>query len=271
MIVLSCSTQWHNSTFGHFNHAWTKGKHNRHRVSFPFLFFYANPKNSKPQSCICSVSPVDGSGINPFFLHDFSLLLLRQTPNPLWDQQKYYTEIKQHWLHVCVCVCVEVGTCVPVRECASNAARPRCDAHWSQRARTLLTVLLWLPVLKQTFASLCKCICVRVCLPMCMAMCTWETAKGRGEGSLSRWWILLPAQCEHETLWALHDTTLALGAVNGVHTLFSSAVEWWVGVWRAVTGSDWRLRGSALWPTLGGWAVGEGGFNGCTWLALRLG
>lgn len=270
MIVVSCSTQWHNSTFGHFNHAWSKSKHNRHRVSFAFLFFHANPKNSKPQSCICSVSPVDGSGINPFyFAWLFSPPLETDTKSPLRPAEILHRN--QTTLAACVCVCVEVGTCVPVRECASNAARPRCDAHRSQRARTLLTVLLWLPVLKQTFASLCKCICVRVCLPMRMAMCTWETAKGRGEGRVSRWWILLPAHCEHETLWALHDTTLAVGAVNGVHTLFSSAVEWWVGVWRAVTGSDWRLRGSALWPTLGGWAVGEGGFNGCTWLALRLG
>lgn len=55
-----------------------------------------------------------------------------------------------------------------------------------------------------------------------------------------------------ETLLAfLHDTTLAVGVVNGVHTLFSPGGGVLSGCVESRAGREGRLRGLAPWPTPG--------------------
>lgn len=114
----------------------------------------------------------------------------------------------------------------------SNTDCPRGDAQQSQRGGTLLTVLLWQPPLKQTLVGLCKCICARVFTHLrgCGYLDGSRDRVGREGGALGRWVLLLLARWEREprgeTLLAAHGATLAAGAVNGAHTLFSSPVEW---------------------------------------------
>lgn len=176
--------------------------------------------------------------------------------------------------NACVCVCKEGGECTSDTD-YSLAVMP----IESQRARTLLTALLWQPVLKQTLVSLCtcKCICVCVCV-VYLCVYPWlcvlgrrprqereENRKGKKKKCVK---LMYSVPCTvwvwaTNTLSAVHDTTLAVGAVSGVHTLLSPR---WRAEW--VCGEPWptekgRLRDWALWPTSGALHWEGEGSNGC--------